>query len=816
MTDFQIRRGVYTPPPPPPAEGPLSWDQVEVGMRFANGQPGAVYGTAASEWVRANADRIRAVPVTKILRRTNWWESSYIEAVLLLESLGTLTIEHDDLYVSALSRTRPPTLESMDDLPVPDFFELVWRMISLAPKYVGAWLWAAERWVGQGFLVREEVMRALLVSLSSGAGNTLARTYLECYALFEPTLDDLDRDQDVLRRMLIATEVATPKFALERSRDLFAAGRLDVAAFLGSAPDLSIATAVNARLVLGIARGAAGSDAMWVDEARRLHSAALGHANRDIQSMALSWLTANGGEHMVDSASDRLSPALARDRVQVLPEGSAPAPRAWRKYQPWQAHEVIDRTVALRADTSDPLEVEAGLAAWAAMDDATRSELGRMKGWGPDGVINDEIGGLIGYAAYMDSPDFEPSPRVGQSWRGVSILTPRFTEVKNGFRDPAPRVLLATPCSAAGWVDADVLVERMLATERAGQALWAHDLTAAILRINPDDPNRDTARGMAVGSDSEHWAAVAYALGGPAATVATPAWWVAAARARTSGVDDLLVDAGLDLPGQGRPVDAALRVSRWRDFYPTEHKADLKTIRVEVVSSYGDPAPAGPSYNSTVSWIPDQPTVITAAHVNALNYPSGSRHPLPWAGTVWPRSVEYAASLGVLELALAALDEPRERSEGALRAIADSPGEIGELGRGCVAFGFSNLDRVVRAQAAELFAAEAGARLDMVTLAGTMATVAEACKLTRWAESLRDAASMSRSTAISVTQLLAALLPQLDRTRSGMSALLELLDDELRRTGTTPTDASLLHWLESFRGASKSAKAAKGILRLAA
>jgi hypothetical protein len=149
-----------------------------------------------------------------------------------------------------------------------------------------------------------------------------------------------------------------------------------------------------------------------------------------------------------------------------------------------------------------------------------------------------------------------------------------------------------------------------------------------------------------------------------------------------------------------------------------------------------------------------------------------------------------------------------------LAAIAESPGVIGEIGRSCVAFGLSAKHRLVRAQAAELLATELGARLAAPELARTMAVLVDACKLTRWAEALADASLISPLARERVIELLTLLLVQLDPTRSGMSALLEVFEDELRRAGAAVEDGALREWLAQFSGSSKAAKAAKAILGL--
>lgn len=787
------------------------------------------------EYARKSATRVRKVPAAQIIRNApNGFSQYRVAALLLLEVYGGIRLEHDDSYIIAFSYgvngENGPILAERADY----FADVLWRMLQLGAAGLrhGSIDPVIRDWAAKGRLDRERLLRTLREGLTAGHGNAVAKWMSELYLSLEPTIDENASGESAIRGMLRAPERATVRFAIDLALPLHGAGLLDAHAFLGAVPDLGSTTAVNARDIVRIAKESADADPTALDAARSVVASAMGHPGRDIQKLAVAWLNANGGAHVVADSSGLLSPAVAsgvtpRQETPTLHSLSAPVeraePSARRSLEPWTNEDATTRMAVLLEDGSDPLEVEAALQGLAAIADpsvlAPLEKRARLRADGGDDVPF-LIARLILGAVDVDAP-----PAIDYFWRlnqQMPVLTDtRVEEVRlRLLRREPPRALLATPFDTAGWVSADALVERMKANDSAGLPVWSSDLTAALLRLDENDPSRSSALRVSLGfaGASEAWAAIAYAFGGPPSAVVTPAWWVAAARSRSDGYAPVLAAAGLTRPGQALPLEARMRVQTavepapWRAANATQ-----SVVRYDLLEAAAELAMERPVWNKAQrpQWEVDQPTVIPYRSFVPHNYedrPAIAR----WVGLTWPRSTEFAASIGVMQLAASSVEGTEHPTLAAtLEAIAESPGAFGELGRSCVAFGLSAKHGTHRAQTAELLAADLGGRLAVSELAATMVRGLEACKLNRWAVSLADAAAISAHSRTQVIALLAALLPQLDTGRSGIAALLEVLDDELRRAGAAPSDAALLAWLAGFSGSSKAAKAAKSILGLA-
>ena len=115
---------------------------------------------------------------------------------------------------------------------------------------------------------------------------------------------------------------------------------------------------------------------------------------------------------------------------------------------------------------------------------------------------------------------------------------------------------VASPTHTGGWIEPAELVRR-LGTRQPASKL---DLVAAILRLAPD--GWDEARISAADLDGEVGAVVRYALGGDERIGSTAAWWVAAARVRAPGHDDVAVEkrhSGLG-PDAGRAARIRMKL----------------------------------------------------------------------------------------------------------------------------------------------------------------------------------------------------------------------------------------------------------------
>lgn len=157
------------------------------------------------------------------------------------------------------------------------------------------------------------------------------------------------------------------------------------------------------------------------------------------------------------------------------------------------------------------------------------------------------------------------------------------------------------------------------------------------------------------------------------------------------------------------------------------------------------------------------------------------------------------------------MDEVEHRAPMVLKALAKHPGEWTPETMQLVAFGMATKRSDLRAQACELFAVAVPSRLDAASAAQGFAACSPAVVLTRWAEALKDVASLAPAALI---DLLTLLLPRLDQKERGLGALMSLLLDESLRHSSAVNDAALRDWLGGFKGASAAAKTAKALLAL--
>ncbi len=784
-------------------KGEILWSEFIEHLRRIPWSPDDEWlSTAQLQFLRSYATRISQIPVARILSETNTAVGGIGRtwAILELEASGAITIAHDDIYGEALAGAlRTDKWQAHYAGALPDFFPIVWRMIENGAYVLQFWQWddSLRRWSREGALPRDRLLRTLLDALNRSPQTNVAKWMVTFYGSLEPTIKERARDQDLARSLLRSTNRGTVQFAATFTEILHQHGRLDAEALMGATPPLAGLTAIAARQLLDIVVAECSADAALVDIARPVVASALGHSQRAIQSRAKSWLESNGGEELVNQAIAVLSPAVAADRRkpdQPADDRAAdPSPRQWRTFEPWPVNEIAERTAILLEDATDPLEVEAGLQAWAALDDPsqlaslTKRAMNPTSHYNLSALVAQVVAAVSGISLHLQYED----PYPGLEF--PPLMQSRFEEVRLRLLDGGwPRSLLAAPISSAGWVSTSDLVHRMQANDAAGLPVWRSDLTVALLRLDPDDPERESALELALpqAARSEAWAVIAYALGGPESRVQTASWWVAAARAKSDEPNDHLARSGLDLPGQSRPTGSGFSAD------------ELRIIRMS-------------TGNKDFAWFYDQPTVIVDPW-QTTRFPNRRSDAFRWAGLTWPRSVEFAASLTAGNFSNSSdYGYEQDGLAATLDAIAESPGRIGPLGMACVIYGLSAKHRLIRAQAAELLSAELGGRLQHSDFVGEMIRRVEGCKLSRWAESLADAASISAESQTKMIRLCTVLLPRLDPTRVGVGAMIEMFDDAVRRSGVVLTDPALLYWLGEFTGSSNAAKAARGLLALA-
>ena len=748
----------------------------------------------------------------------NQWNPSRVSTLLLLEHEGRLSLEHDDEYVLAVMQVTCGPLRDhlvLNDGPFRQ--RAVWRLfevpgggeVSLAnfDKYYeksGGWGTSFVSYATSGALPRDRVLHCCLEALSRGFGSYVSGWFSTLYRSIEPTVEEIATHEKVLRTLLSSTVGATVTLAVGALAELADRDRLDRGAFLAAVVDVSTMTTANTRAVLRIAEQS--DQAEHIDAVTRLVGQAVAHRDRVVQRVATGWLVAHDRSDLIERAGAMLSPTVAVGSgvslAEAMPDPAAEA-RSFAPYVAVPDSELVEHFAVLLEDSRDPLAVEAGLAALASSPNprqlAPLAKRARRptegNGWEALSVRR-----LVASLVVAASGEHLPVDRQRASL--PPLLYPRFAELRTWVLNGHPsHELLATPDDTTGSIAADSLHRRLSRALDQGRPIWHADFTAALLRVKPDGLARPALAG-------EAGAALHYALGGDAGKVRTAAWWVAAARSRHPFEHDAVLDkARLRLDGQAAPVAAELAVETYRWSHDQASGVAAKFALVPS-DSEGRVRRRGER-----KWIEDQPTVLGLGLVKF-----GTEMPedvARFTGLTWPHSTEFLAGFALANVAADVVsDSVSYGATGAFSALMNSPAPLGPLGRSLLVLGLSAKNVGDRAVAAETLAAAIGDRTTTLELAGSMALLAPAVKVTRWPAALVDTASISGHARACVVTLLTELLPLLDRALHGLGGLVELLEDELVRDGARATNPELRDWLEGFTGSGKSAKSARGILAL--
>ena len=345
------------------------------------------------------------------------------------------------------------------------------------------------------------------------------------------------------------------------------------------------------------------------------------------------------------------------------------------------------------------------------------------------------------------------------------FLSARAHEVAEAAAAGRPFPSVAAPTHRGGWIDPAALVAR-LADRRPASTL---DLVAAILRLSPD--GRATALGSAAGLTGEAGAVARHALGGHEAIGPTAAWWVAAARVRSPGQDDLAVEKrhpGLG-PGAGRAAQVRLVVRDSTSFYGG--------FALEIEPALGE------------STSVELPTVLILRTMSLFSW-SGRSEPamLRWMATIQPGDRETWSVTGSLPIARNIDWWSAEWANRAyLEPFVDAVTTIGPHARTLIGIALGAKEAGERGLAGDVASlALADGRLVAATLAeGLSGAAALACdRPNRWALSLADVAAASEDHASAVAEAIGRALPALaDRAPARLVPLLRLLDELLAGTG---------------------------------
>lgn len=757
-----------------------------------------------------------------------------------LERLGLVEFAPDHTYVLAAVGGLGEGVDGgrvaaiRDD---PDLVErVIWRMfevegggqVSLAniDRFSAAGrTWQADflALVADGTLPRERVLEACLAALNRDFSAYRAGWFARLYLALQPTVTEQASHQPALRALLRSDIDATVTLAVKRLRAVGRAGLLDDSA---TAPALSAAVLVKAkgtaieavRLLDDIVKR---QPALPV-EVVAVASTALEHPHADVQRAAATLLVRLGAQDAVTAVIESLSPSVRAGLAGAisLPVSgpvaagrvSAPLPSADRVAA--SRHDLLDRLAALLEDAGDALEVELVMAGLARLGEGAllrplcRRATTVLQRGPQERVTPGWLRGQLARLVLRASGEQVAALPVAVG--GADFLVQRLEEVTDIVLGRQPvRALLATPEQAGGWISPDALLHRL---QTAGHWPLHHDLVAALLRLHPAD--RAGALTKAAGAAAlrgEVAEVVRYALGvAPepdrrrvlkrTARRATPAWWVAASRARMPfEVDEWLMAHGISGTGRSHPIEGCLSFRAnpytWKDSRG-RRDGTYWTRSLTLAGPVCTPAP-------------DEPTAVCC---DSERKDGNQEDFTRWLALTWPHDAEHFLVAGSGVVVDAATDsEVHHDSVRVLAALADHPGRLGRLALTTLAAGLSAGKPDQRVVAADAVLQLHGAgRLSAAQLAEGLAAFRGPGSVTRWAGSLGAVASADAVARSFVVDVLSEALPCFDRRARGLHALLELLLEELLRAGR-PTPSVLRSWLAGFAGGSRTSKAAAAL-----
>ena len=764
---------------------------------------------------------------------SRWQQGGGFGEVRLLERLSLVTLQPDDAYVLAMVGglgDRWNEVSRADQLRSdPELLDRLWRVfevegggeISLAniDKYSrpeASWQRTFRELLEDGTLGRLRVLSACLEALQRDFSSYRAGWFFSLHNSLEPTPEEAERHQAHYRALLRSQVTATVSLAARQLRRLSRAGLLDDSEVLGLRPGLLARTKGAVLDVLAVLGDIAARHPDQRPALVSVISDALEHPNGDVQRAAIKLLSDLGADSELLAASDSLVPSLRR---QIGAEPTAPASMgqatpqaASAPLRPISGDDLVERVASLLEDAGDSIAVELVLAGLATMRDPSSLrplvkrarqvlQRGPREGIAP-GWLRGHVARLI-----LVAGGEQPAPLPAVMPR-VQFLARRLSHVESVLAgNRPPTTLLGTPSLSDGYLEPAQLIDRLGSRMDPPRV---EDLIAALLRLSTE--GRTEAR-AAVTGDDEVSRVIQHALGAQIPTptgrfrrgvkLATPALWVAASRVRApQAEDELLLRAGLDRAGQGRPVLACVqahsRAYTWKD-RRGEHRGEHWTFELQVEHRCREVDPQQPT---TAGSTPER---------------FGADDLEDWVGWVLgsnPHDLEPALT-ELLRPVLDGIDgsEVQHDATRVLTSLAVHPGPLATLGSVALAAGMAAHRAEQRVLAVDAVLEQAGAgRLSAEALAAGMASVAAAAQPGRWAASLNSLAQ-ARPDAF-VADVLTRLLPTIDSDTRGLHVLIELLLEETVRLGRKVDEPQLRKWLGSMSGSGRGAKAARQLLSL--
>jgi len=666
--------------------------------------------------------------------------------------------------------------------------------------------------------MRDRLLDASLAALGRDFSTYRAGWFSRFHESLAPTVAERAARAEAYLGLLRSRVGPTVSFAVAALKQVEGAGLLEPSMLLDRiGPVLSEASAGTAKAGLSLV-GAAGTRSP--DEAGRAAHVAtdgLRHPAVDVQRVAIALVSRLGAVPDADLAAvvaDRLPDVAASQRsaAAALVErlGGEPAPPSGRPVageEPSRAgrpplmptdpsralarierlEELVDVAVSV-IETGEPADdLERVLDAMRRFGDRespafarltapiarrARTLLKRRESMPFNGfdARSDIAAVLLAWATGEVTPSAEIHSMVNPG--AGAFLSARARESAEDIARGESRPSVALPTHRGGWIEPAALVERLGGRPPASTL----DLVAAILRLAGD--GRPEALEAARELAGEVGAVVRYSLGGEEAIGKTASWWVAAARVRAPGFDDVAVarrhgDLGAEA---ARAATTSLRIVRPRGTY--------EQLILDVQPPPRDGTPL------------EMPTALMLRNPSVMTW-TGRSDPVMtrWIATIQPGYREVWAAIGSLligrnldwwsaEWGNRAFLEPfldpwteLESHAIELIAIALAAKEAGESGLA------SDVARL----------AIADARLDAAGLARGFATAASLMldRPQRWAQSLVGVAADSDRHAAVVAESIARSLGAVrERPAASLVPLLRLLDELLAATGSGVVDAA--------------------------
>ncbi len=364
--------------------------------------------------------------------------------------------------------------------------------------------------------------------------------------------------------------------------------------------------------------------------------------------------------------------------------------------------------------------------------------------------------------------------------------------------------LLSAPTHRGGFIAAPSLVERVAALDAAKREADPTDAALALLRLAPD--RREAALASAAKLAGELGRAVRYALGGRRGKIGPlAALWCSAARARVPGGDDPTVSATHD----GLGPDGA-RAARYTPAIRAR-KSGRYTFRwLELAREPSPPAKSDPFAAA--------PMLHRAGFEDERDAPGGwSIASYRWASLAWPLGREAWAALGAVALAHN-LDWGGAEWENRvyLEHLVAPDADLGPMAALLLALGLAAKEPGESGLATDIaIAAIEDGRADGETLGAAMAFLVPTgiVLFARWAKTLAEVARVSPLHAWVIQDAIERALPddakESPRDRAALVELLRELAIDAERAITRPGARA---FLESLRGSSKAARAARATL----